>query len=140
MKLIYTILISCFVFLLSNVSAFGVVAVHPSGEIETVSKEKAVELYNNLSPKQQRKLKKRMDRLNRKLLKKGNKKANAAALDRSILNDAKFRLGAVAFLAGIVLLLLGALFIGFGSLILWVGRLATLIGLILMVWSLIEHL
>ncbi len=138
MKLILSTF-TCFfiVFLISN-SAYAVVAVEKAPSVEVLN-EKTSQYVQGLSTKQQKRFNKRINKLNKRLKKKALKGKKFPAIDSSILDDSRFRLGALVFLAGVALLLLSVLFLGFGGLIIWVGRVATLIGLVLMIWALIEN-
>lgn len=132
MKLNFSCLLFVLLFLLGTTNLSAVVAVQPEHAEKEIAKEKALEAYKKLSPRQQRKLKKRMAKLQRKgKLKK--------AADVGFVDNSKFRLGALIFAGGLVLLLLYGLFIGFGGFIAWIGGLATFVGFILMIWALIEY-
>ncbi|MFT5167424.1 MAG: Flp pilus assembly protein TadB [Saprospiraceae bacterium] len=132
MKTIYYTLISCVMLMLCSSVAFAVVPVQKAENQEQVSKETAKKAFHELSQKKQKKLKKRLAKLKNKLEEK-------AGPNSGIFDEARFRLGAVVFLAGLAVLILAGLFIGFGGIITWVANVAVLIGIILMVWSAIEY-
>ena len=127
----YTLLFSC-ILLLSPSYVLGVGTIQKVENQELSNEEATQKAFDNLSPKKQKRLKKRMAKLNKKLKKK-------AALDSGVFQDSKFRLGALCVLGGLVLILLASLFIGFTGIVFWVGDLAVLIGIILMVWAIIDY-
>jgi len=137
MKLVLsTITCVLMVFLITN-AAFAVVAIEKNPTVEVLDEK--ISKPQVLSAKKQKRLKKQLNKFKKRLKKKAVKGKKSSAIDSSILDNPRFRLGAMVFLAGIALLLLGLLLFGFVGLILWVGRVATLVGLGLMIWALIEH-
>lgn len=125
-----TMTLLCFI----TLESYAVVGVKQSSSIKKVDKPRNATKLNKRTLKKQKRLDKKIKRLQKRA-----SKGKGPAIDSSIIDDARFRLGAIVFLAGLAFLLLSALFIGFGGFIIWVGRLAVLIGLVLMVWALIEN-
>ena len=131
MKVIYYTLISCFILIFSSSLTYAVVPVQKTENQEQAVKESAEKAFHKLSKKKQNKFKKRLAKLKNKLEKK-------VSPDNGVLDDGKFRLGAVVFLAGLAVGLLASLIFGFGF-ISWVAGIAVLVGVILMAWSAIEY-
>ena len=123
--------ISAFLFLFLTPSS-AVVDIKKQDENQEITKEQWKQSFGKLSLKKQKRMKKRIQRLKKKMNKK-------APLDSGVFQDSKFRLGAIIFLGGLGLLLLTALFITFSSFVIWIANLAILVGLVLMIWALIEY-
>lgn len=132
MKPIYFALFACFILMISSSFSFAVVPTTDNLQEEIMKEESGKKIFPVLSEKKQKKLEKRLNRIEKKLQKK-------SGMDSGIFDEARFRLGAVVFLAGIALLILAGLLFGLGGILLFVANIAILIGLILMIWSAVEY-